>query len=153
MFCSFDMGLVEGGGGGGNQVFSERRRDTSEWNHPLLGPNLLFCFPFPPLLETPEAVDTAWLWLPACVLYGLGAFTRRPPGAKVTDIIQNITWCGWKSGRRPRGSASRCWTCSWRIGPGSGVQTKDPLAYYIAFYCLFLYFIVNWIYSEKIILC
>lgn len=40
------LGLVDGGGGGGNQVFCERRRDTSEWNHPLLGPNLLFYFPF-----------------------------------------------------------------------------------------------------------
>lgn len=45
MFCSFDMTRF-GRGGGANQVFCERRRDTSEWNHPLLGPNLLFYFPF-----------------------------------------------------------------------------------------------------------
>lgn len=54
-------------GEGRIKFFCEHGLDTSEWNHPCWGPALCFIFLFS-LLEMLEAVDTAWLWLPVCVL-------------------------------------------------------------------------------------
>lgn len=108
---------------------------TGEWNHPRFGfTSHLFIFSFWGLLfEMLEAVDTACLEGQSvcymCVLYGLRKCVTffncsEKSGRTVTDIIQSIIWCGWKTTQEMAWRRKiTCWMFSvvlWCEGKGPG---------------------------------
>lgn len=133
---------------------------TSERNYPHIGfTSRLFYFSFLGFyLRCLRLLIQLVLRVSQCVLYGLrkrGQQQQKVGGRWLTSSKISNDVDGKPCSRWPRGNRSHveCFPPVWRIAPGYGFKWKTHCVLYCILLPFLLHFIVNWIYSEKIILC